>query len=70
VPEDYTVDGVKMIQDVNAAGNLLDYLELTGRTNPHGVAFTVRVEDEGEAAPAKLKAAAAAKSRQLETLYE
>lgn len=70
MPEDYTVDGVKMIQDVNAAGNLIDFLELTGRSNPHGVAFTVRVPDEGDAAPANLKAAAAAKARSLETLYE
>lgn len=69
MPEDYTVDGVRHTQDVNAAGNLVDYLELTARTNPHGVSFTVRVEDEGDTASAQLRAKAEAKAKQLEDLY-
>lgn len=70
MPADYTVDGVKQVTDVNAAGALIDYLEMAARTNPHGVPFTVRVPDEDDGAPAALKAAAEKKARSLETLYE
>lgn len=70
MPEDYTVDAVRQTTDVNAAGNLEDYLELDGRTNPHGIAFKVRVPDSGESPEGALKAAAAAKARSLESVYE
>lgn len=70
MPETYTVDGVKHVQDVNEAGNLVDYLELVARSNPHGVTFTVRVPDEGDSSVEQLRAAATAKAKQLESLYE
>lgn len=70
MPDEYTTDGARVIADVDGAGNLVDWIELTGRTNPHGIPFTVRVRDEGDAPEAELVAKAKAKAKSLETLYD
>jgi hypothetical protein len=69
MPEGYEVTSVREITDVDSeTGDLLDYIEASAKSQPHGVTFTIR-------APAKnfdpnaLSAELAAKAAQLESVF-
>jgi len=66
--EDYEVITIREITDVDpGTEDLVNYLEVHAKTKPHGINFTIRIEEkEGEAvnAPEKI----AARARQLEEI--
>lgn len=66
VPENYDVETVREIADVNDAGDLLDYWEVEFRTKPNGIIARVRVP-ASEGSDAAI-AAAAAKATELEKI--
>lgn len=68
MPETYEVTAVREITDVNDAGDLLDYLEASAKTKPHGVHFSVRVP-AGTGAAADLQGQLASKAGELESVY-
>ena len=70
MPDGYEVTSVREITDVDPnTGDLLDYIEAHGKTQPHGVLFSIRVASQGMSA-ADIQAQLAAKARELESVFQ
>ena len=67
--EGYEVTSVREITDVDPnTGDLLDFIEASAKTQPHGVIFMVRVPAQGFD-PTAIQGLLAAKAAQLESVY-
>lgn len=68
MPELYEVTSVREITDVDADGDLLNYIEADAKSKPHGVHFSVRVP-AGEGSAAAVQGLLAAKAAELESIF-
>lgn len=68
MPESYETTSIREITDVNTSTDELEnFIEVTAKTKPHGIAFSMRIADDGSD-PSAIVAQIAARAQYLEAL--